>query len=161
MMDKQVTESMKAKFCKDMNIPISIYAEPYFGERLALYNRYKPCISDYVDFLKEVEKEASFDDFLKKYNIFKDNVINDLWSKEGIYKLINEDYTKSIREYKVNIRRLCLRICSTVKGYYNENKNKFDFFNFKIVDYDKELEDYNKIKNMNLHTLDEEGEEQC
>ena len=72
---------------------------------------------------------------------------------------INEDYTKSIREYKVNIRRLCLIICSTVKGYYNENKNKFDFFNFKIVDYDKELEDHNKIKKMNLQIQNEEGED--
>lgn len=72
---------------------------------------------------------------------------------------INEDYTKSIREYKVNIRRLCLIICSTVKGYYNENKNKFDFFNFKIVDYDKELENHNKIKKMNLQIQNEEGED--
>ena len=83
----------------------------------------------------------------------------DIYSDSSSVITINEDYTKPIREYKVNIRRLCLIICSTVKGYYSENKNKFNFFNFQIVDYDKELEDYNKIKRMNLHAQNEEGED--
>lgn len=146
-MSIQVTESMKAKFCKDMNIPISIYAEPYFGERLALYDRYKPCISDYEGFLKEVEKEASFDDFLKKYNIFKDNVINDLWSKEGIYKLINEDYTKFTPKY-VNFNKKDIYKQTNIGKYFvsidmqKANFNALKCYDSTIVDGKETYEDY-------------------
>ena len=43
------------------------------------------------------------------------------------------------RSYRVNIRRLCMIITLSAKSYYNKNKNKFDFFNYKIIDWDKEL----------------------
>ena len=36
------------------------------------------------------------------------------------------------RVYEVNIRRLCMIIGNTAKGYYKKNKNKFNFFNYSI-----------------------------
>ncbi|WP_418846564.1 hypothetical protein [Phocaeicola sp.] len=38
------------------------------------------------------------------------------------------------RTYTVNIRRLCLILCRTGKGYYKENRDKFSFFNCYIQD---------------------------
>lgn len=38
------------------------------------------------------------------------------------------------RSYSLNVRRLCLIITSTVKNYYEENKDKFDFFDYQIVE---------------------------
>ena len=43
------------------------------------------------------------------------------------------------RSYRVNIRRLCLIITLSAKSYYSKNKDKFDFFNYKILDWDKEV----------------------
>lgn len=42
-----------------------------------------------------------------------------------------------ITEYSVNVRRLCFIICANAKAYYNENKNKFNFFNCTIIKYDE------------------------
>lgn len=42
------------------------------------------------------------------------------------------------RTYKVNIRRLCCILCWTVEHYYNTNKEKFNFFNYSIIDIDEE-----------------------
>lgn len=45
-----------------------------------------------------------------------------------------------IRTYRVNVRRLCLIIGANASAYYKENKAKFDFFNFTIIDRDQEIE---------------------
>lgn len=43
------------------------------------------------------------------------------------------------RIYQANLRRLCNIICWCAEAYYKNNKEKFDFFNYKIVDIDKEF----------------------
>jgi len=43
------------------------------------------------------------------------------------------------RTYRVNVRRLCLILCSCARGYYNANKDKFDFFKCTIIDWDAEV----------------------
>ena len=45
-MQTKITPSKQAKerFCKDCNLPISLYQEPYFQERLALYDPLYHCI---------------------------------------------------------------------------------------------------------------------
>lgn len=45
------------------------------------------------------------------------------------------------RSYYMNIRRLCLIICATAEGYYEDNKEKFDFFNYVMVDKGHEYDD--------------------
>lgn len=109
-----------------------------------------------IDKEKITEERNKIDEFIL-ITQKKDNF--DIYIDSSSISYINNDIKNAKRSYKLNIRRLCLIICSTVKGYYNENKNKFDFFNFKIVDYDKELENHNKIKKMNLQIQNEEGED--
>lgn len=36
--------------------------------------------------------------------------------------------------YQVSIRRLCLILTACAKGYYEQNKEKFDFFKFTVTD---------------------------
>ena len=49
------------------------------------------------------------------------------------------------RIYRVNIRRLCLIIGRTATGYYLTNREKFNFFNYSILDRDKELAKFQGI----------------
>lgn len=44
------------------------------------------------------------------------------------------------RSYRVNIRQICMIITLSAKSYYAKNKDKFDFFNYKILDWDKCIE---------------------
>ena len=48
----------------------------------------------------------------------------------------SNDGTVPHRAYRVNVRRLCQIITLSAKGYYHKNKDKFDFFNYKILDWD-------------------------
>lgn len=36
-----LTESLKKRFCKDQNLPIKVYSEPIFTERLKLFDAYE------------------------------------------------------------------------------------------------------------------------
>jgi hypothetical protein len=56
-------------------------------------------------------------------------------------------YNGSVRTYRVNVRRLCLIICNCVKAYYEANQDKFNFFNYSIIDWDKEID---KMKSWKL-----------
>lgn len=49
-----------------------------------------------------------------------------------IYADVSQIDSRGKRIYEVNIRRLCLIIGNTAKGYYKENMNKFNFFNYSI-----------------------------
>lgn len=43
------------------------------------------------------------------------------------------------RGYRVNVRGLCFTICASAKGYYENNKEKFNFFNYLILNMDTEM----------------------
>ncbi|MGP1505538.1 MAG: hypothetical protein ACTTIR_07960 [Eggerthia catenaformis] len=47
---------------------------------------------------------------------------------------------KVVRSYRVNIRRLCLIMTLNARWYFNNNKEKFNFFNYDLLDWDEEIE---------------------
>ena len=54
----------------------------------------------------------------------------------------------TVRNYEVNVRRLCSILTACAKGYYEEYKNQFDFFECNIVDLD---ERYEMMRQLNAH----------
>ena len=71
-----ITELLKKRFCKDTNLPIKIYSEPYFSHFLQLYDRQFNCIEKYKEFIRTVEFYGSEEKYLEAYNTLKDTVIN-------------------------------------------------------------------------------------
>lgn len=43
---------------------------------------------------------------------------------------------KDIREYSMNVRRICMILCNVAESYYKRNKEKFQF-NYEIIDWDE------------------------
>lgn len=41
-----------------------------------------------------------------------------------------------IREYRMNVRRICMILCNVAESYYKKNKDKFHF-NYEIIDWDE------------------------
>ena len=42
----------------------------------------------------------------------------------------------TVREYSMNVRRVCMILCNVAEFYYKENKDKFHF-NYRIIDLDE------------------------
>lgn len=57
--------------------------------------------------------------------------------------------SKPVRSYSVNVRRLCMIITSVTRGYYENNKDKFTFFSYNILDWDEATERMNRLNGTN------------
>lgn len=89
-----VSIKAKERFCKDCNIPIKIFKEPYFTERLKLYDRFYSTLSKWDLFVKELKKYHSEQDYFEEYNRVKETVILNIKNSEGYQRFNQEDMNK-------------------------------------------------------------------
>jgi len=129
-------EQCPCEHCKEVQMPY-LSGEVVYSLRNSMIHQGTPNISkkdiknnsNKIDhFVLAIEKKNEFDIYVDSSGILSSNY-NDV----------------TTREYRVNVRRLCLIICSSSKGYYENNKEKFNFFNYSILDWDAEIERLNKI----------------
>ncbi len=68
-------------------------------------------------------------------------VLNIQGENIGIYvdtsSIITHADKTQTRSYDINVRGICYKLCGVAKNYYQNNTNKFNFFNYKIKDLDK------------------------
>lgn len=86
-----ISNRLKERFCKDCNISINVYDEPYFSDRLELYDKFYETVEKWNIFLKELEKYSCEEDYFKEYNRVKDVAINAIKESEGFKKFNDED----------------------------------------------------------------------
>lgn len=86
----EVSEKLKERFCKDCNIPLKLFKEPYFTDRLQLYDNYYNTLDKWNIFVRELEKYKCEQDYLGEYNRVKDAAINDIKLSDG-YSIFNEE----------------------------------------------------------------------
>ena len=70
-----VTDTLKQRFCKDMNLSIKIFEEPYFANFLELYDKQFKSISKYNRFIDALNQFGSEQAYFEAYNSLKDRVI--------------------------------------------------------------------------------------
>ena len=63
------------RFCKDVGLPINIYHEPYFSERLNTLDVIFHCKEKFETYVKELEPYQNAQEYLEYYNAVKENVI--------------------------------------------------------------------------------------
>ena len=99
----EVSEILKERFCKDNNLNIKIYTEPYFTERLTLYNNQFNTLSKFELFKKEIEEFKTEQDYLQYYNKVKNDVIDYIKACPAYKRLQNEDMNKfAIDNHKIS-----------------------------------------------------------
>lgn len=87
----KITEKLKERFCKDCNIPIRIFREPYFEDRIILYDSQYHTIEKWTTFIKELDKYVNEQEYFEDYNRIKDTAINDIKKSDGYNRFINHD----------------------------------------------------------------------
>lgn len=96
----EVSEKLKERFCKDCNIPLKLFKEPYFTDRLQLYDSYYNTLDKWNIFVRELEKYRCEQDYLEEYNRVKDTAINDIKLLDGYNRFNEEDMGKYSVKYK-------------------------------------------------------------
>ena len=90
----EVSTRAKERFCKDCNIPIRIFQEPYFTDRLTLYDKFYRTLEKWDIFLSELFKYNCEQDYFEEYNRVKDAAILDIKNTEAYKKFNEEDMNK-------------------------------------------------------------------
>lgn len=96
----EVSNKAKERFCKDCNIPIKIYQEPYFEDRLELYDRFYGTLDKWRIFTRELQKYKSEQDYFEEYNRVKDTAINSIKNTEAYQRFNAEDMGKFSLNHK-------------------------------------------------------------
>lgn len=99
---KEISTKLKERFCTDCNIPIKIFKEPYFMDRLELLNDLYGTLEKWHTFLEELKKYNSEQDYFEEYNRVKDKAINCIKNSEG-YQIFNEDDMNKYRVTHANL----------------------------------------------------------
>lgn len=81
---------LKKRFCKDCNIPITIFDNPYFYERLVVLDTIFHCVKQFDLFCIEMQKFESEQDYFEYYNSVKDRMISDIKDNPK-YQCFNTD----------------------------------------------------------------------
>ena len=76
-----VNEVMNSKrllqrFCKNYNLPIAVFEEPYFNERLTIIDPLFDCVQKFEAFVHDLADFESEEKYFEYYNKLKDEVIN-------------------------------------------------------------------------------------
>lgn len=98
-----ITETLKKRFCKDMNLNIKIYEEPYFSNLLELYDKQFDIVEKYRQFVELVNFYGGEGEYFAAYDELKDKAITYLNENESMlyfsrkedmnkFKCVNEGY---------------------------------------------------------------------
>lgn len=90
----QITNKLRERFCKDCNIPIKIFQEPYFTDRMFLLDKYYDVVEKWQRFEKSLSRYANEQDYFEEYNRVKDVAIEAIKSSDAYERFNNEDMNR-------------------------------------------------------------------
>lgn len=133
----EVSEKLKERFCKDCNIPLKLFKEPYFTDRLQLYDRYYNTLDKWSIFVRELDKYKCEQDYLEEYNRVKDTAINDIKLSDGYNRFNEEDMGKYSVKYKDLSSKDIYKPSNVGKLFISIDMRKANFSVLKF--YDKSI----------------------
>lgn len=83
---------LKKRFCKDCNLPINLFDEPYFTQRLKTLDVQFDCVKKFDTFCTDLEKYDTEQEYFEYYNTVKDSVINMIKDNTEYMKFLNDDF---------------------------------------------------------------------
>lgn len=84
-------ERLLERFCKDCNIPIKIFKEPYFTKRLWALDSYYNTWTRWCNFVYELSKYKNEQEYFEEYNRVKEAAMDFIKNSEGYKSFLAED----------------------------------------------------------------------
>lgn len=90
-----ITPKLKKAFCKTFDLPIKVYQEPYFTDRLQLFDPFFDTITKYRLFDSELPEEVSPEQvenrYMTEYQDLQDLLIKQVTARPGFQKFNTQD----------------------------------------------------------------------
>lgn len=128
----EITTRLRKRFCKDCGIPINIFHEPYFSDRLDLFDKFYNSIEKWTIFCEELQhRYKNEEEYFAEYNKVKDDAINFIKNSEG-YQRFNE---MNMNNFKIDTHGI-----SGKDIYHPSNDGK------KFISIDMEKANFSALK---------------
>lgn len=88
------SEKLKARFCKDCNLPIGIFRDPYFFDRIDLFQNIYHAKDKWNIFADELNHYNNEEEYFAEYNRVKNEAINSIKNSQGFVNFSSEDMNK-------------------------------------------------------------------
>lgn len=90
----EISNRAKERFCKDCNIPIRLFQEPYFLDRIKLFDEFYGTVDKWIRFASELQGYNCEQDYFEEYNHVKDAAITSIKESEAYQRFNAEDMNK-------------------------------------------------------------------
>ena len=149
--------TLKKRFCKDTNIPINLFQEPYFFERLKLYDNVFNSLKKWKTFIHSLSIYNNEEEYLNYYNHIKDKIINDIQSKSDYIKF-NEENMNNFKIYSKITSNNIFNSQNNNKIFISIDMNKANFsalhnYNSNIFNNKNSWEEYVSNFTNNEHII--------
>jgi hypothetical protein len=125
---------LRHRFCEDVGAPIQVLVDPYFTQRINLFEKEYNTLTDYKEYVKYVEKEFDNDvqKYLEFYHSLRDKIIGEVSNSQAFKDFqTDEKITKEIKAYTPVIKNTNLYTQEQVK----EGSNCFFSIDMKKANF--------------------------
>lgn len=128
-----ISNKLKERFCKECNIPLRLFQELYFTDRLKLYDKYYNTLNKWDLFVEELQKYNCEQDYFEEYNRVKDAAINDIKKSDGFQRFNKEDMNKYSVKYTDFPSKDIFKMSNNGKLFVSIDMRKANFSALKIT----------------------------
>lgn len=129
----ELTTNLMRRFCKNCNIPITIFHENHFYKRIELFDEYFGTKEKLKIFQESIAPFANEQDYFEHYNGVKDNAINFIKASAGYIKFNEMDMTeisKYIASYKLPSSDI-YKVTNDGKWFISIDMRQANFYSLK------------------------------
>lgn len=84
----RISATLKKRFCKDFAVPITVFEEPYFSQRMRIVEMTKPVMEDWLAFAEETTAFRNEQEYFELYGKVKEAAIESIRGKKA-YEAFN------------------------------------------------------------------------
>lgn len=125
---------LRHRFCEDTGAPIQVLHEPYFSQRLNLFDKEFNTLTDYKSYVKYVDEafDGNITQFLEFYHSLRDKIIGTVANSDAFRHFQEDDsITKQIKEFKPSIGNTNLYTQAQIE----DGKNCFLSFDMRKANF--------------------------
>lgn len=130
----EVSVRAKERFCKDCNIPIRLLQEPYFTDRLQLFDKFYGTLEKWSLFIEELQKYKCEQDYFEEYNRVKDAAILSIKNSESYQRFNEEDMNLYRVAYNNLPSKDIFKAANEGKTFISIDMVKANFSSFRLYD---------------------------
>lgn len=123
----EVSARAKERFCKDCNIPIRLFQEPYFTDRLKLFDKFYGTLEKWNIFIDELQRYNCEQDYFEEYNRVKDAAILSIKESEAYKRFNEEDMNKYCVTHKNLLNKDIFKPSNNGKLFISIDMRKANF----------------------------------